>query len=62
VAQYLIRHEFIKRLHARYRAEGITIPWPIRTLDVSERAAALLQRGAGFGARGSGVPSRAPSP
>ena len=34
VDQYLIRHEFIKRLHARYRAEGIEIPFPIRTLHV----------------------------
>lgn len=30
--QYLITHEFIKRLHRRYRAEGIEIPFPIRTL------------------------------
>ena len=32
-AQFRVRHEFIKRLHARYAEEGITIPWPIRTLD-----------------------------
>ena len=31
-AQALIKHEFIKRLHARYRQEGITIPYPIRTV------------------------------
>jgi len=30
--QHLIRHEFIKRLHVRYREEGITIPFPIRTV------------------------------
>ena len=30
--QYLIKHEFIKMLHARYRAEGLQIPFPIRTL------------------------------
>jgi len=30
--QYGIRHEFVKRLHARYRAEGIEIPFPIQTL------------------------------
>jgi len=30
--QYLVKHEFIKRLHERYRAEGIIIPYPIRTL------------------------------
>lgn len=30
----LIIHEFIKRLHERFRAEGIVIPFPIRTLDL----------------------------
>lgn len=28
--QYLLRHEFIKRLYAAYRAEGIEIPYPMR--------------------------------
>jgi small-conductance mechanosensitive channel len=32
VDQYLIKHEFIKRLHARFEQEGISIPFPIRTL------------------------------
>ena len=32
VDQYLITHEFIKRLHARFAADGIIIPFPIRTL------------------------------
>jgi small-conductance mechanosensitive channel len=32
VSQYLIRHEFIKRLHQRYNEEGIVIPFPIRTV------------------------------
>lgn len=32
--QYLVKHEFIKRLHVRFGAEGIAIPFPIRTLDV----------------------------
>jgi small-conductance mechanosensitive channel len=31
VDQYLIKHEFIKRLHARFDREGIVIPFPIRT-------------------------------
>jgi small-conductance mechanosensitive channel len=35
--RYLITHEFIKRLHARYRVEGIEIPFPIRTLVVPDR-------------------------
>lgn len=32
VDQYLLKHEFIKRLHARYEQERITIPFPIRTI------------------------------
>lgn len=32
--QYLLKHEFIKRLHARYKKEGIVIPYPVRTLDL----------------------------
>lgn len=30
--QFLVVHEFIKRLHRRYGEEGIQIPFPIRTL------------------------------
>lgn len=30
--QVIIRHHFIKALHARYNKEGIVIPYPIRTL------------------------------
>jgi small-conductance mechanosensitive channel len=32
VDQYLIKHEFIKRLHLRFEQEGISIPFPIRML------------------------------
>ncbi|MCE5284542.1 MAG: mechanosensitive ion channel family protein [Pelosinus sp.] len=34
--QYLIRHEFIKRLHARYRQEKIIIPYPTRTINLEQ--------------------------
>ena len=34
VSQYLIKHELIKRLHERYRMEGIEIPFPIRTVQL----------------------------
>jgi len=34
VDNYLIKHEFIKALHARYKEEGIIIPFPLRTLDI----------------------------
>jgi small-conductance mechanosensitive channel len=37
--QYLLKHEFIKRLHLRYRSEGISIPFPIRTLAMRDAAA-----------------------
>jgi small-conductance mechanosensitive channel len=30
--QYLVKHEFIKRLHERFNEEGIVIPFPIRTI------------------------------
>ncbi len=33
VDQYLIKHEFIKRLHERYKQEGIVIPYPTRTIN-----------------------------
>jgi len=33
--QYLIKHEFIKRLHERYRRESIEIPFPMRTIVLS---------------------------
>jgi small-conductance mechanosensitive channel len=34
--QGIIRHEFIKRLHKRYRQEGIVIPFPIRTIYINK--------------------------
>jgi small-conductance mechanosensitive channel len=34
--QDMIQHEFMKRLHERYRAEGITIPFPVRTLFIRD--------------------------
>ncbi|MHB8772467.1 MAG: mechanosensitive ion channel family protein [Syntrophales bacterium] len=34
--QYLVTHEFIKRLHARFTAEGIVIPYPIRALNTDQ--------------------------
>jgi small-conductance mechanosensitive channel len=35
-SQYLITHEFIKRLHVRYQHEGIEIPFPIRTVHLTQ--------------------------
>ncbi|HEY4716101.1 MAG TPA: mechanosensitive ion channel family protein [bacterium] len=36
VDQYLIKHEFIKKLHERYKKEGIEIPFPVRTVYMRE--------------------------
>jgi small-conductance mechanosensitive channel len=36
VDQYLIKHEFIKRLHQRYAQEGIVIPYPIRAVNYTQ--------------------------
>lgn len=43
--QYLITHEFIKRLQPRYRAEGIEIPFPIRTIVLPQDANATALNG-----------------
>jgi small-conductance mechanosensitive channel len=48
VDQYLIKHEFVKRLHTRFNDEGIVIPFPIRTIAYRETPTdAQIQRVAG---------------
>ena len=37
VDQYTVKHEFIKRLHKRYREEGIEIPFPVTTVYMKEK-------------------------
>ncbi|MBP7514441.1 MAG: mechanosensitive ion channel family protein [Flavobacteriales bacterium] len=32
--RYVVMHEFVKALHRRYKAEGIVIPYPMRTLQI----------------------------
>lgn len=39
VDQYLIKHEFIKKLHTRYIQEGINIPFPIRAINYEQEGA-----------------------
>ncbi|MDD5060562.1 MAG: mechanosensitive ion channel family protein [Candidatus Omnitrophica bacterium] len=39
VDQYLIKHEFIKRLHKRYNKEGVNIPYPIRAINYEQEKA-----------------------
>jgi small-conductance mechanosensitive channel len=36
--QFLIKHEFVKRLRKRFQAEGIKIPFPIRTVYLQNRS------------------------
>jgi small-conductance mechanosensitive channel len=36
VDQYLIKHEFVKRLQERYAKEGIVIPFPIRAINYEQ--------------------------
>ncbi len=36
VYQFTVKHEFIKRLHARYKLEGINIPFPMRTVIMKQ--------------------------
>ncbi len=35
--QYALKHEFIKRLHKRYQAEGIEIPYPIQVVELDKK-------------------------
>lgn len=37
VNQYMLKHEFIKRLHKRFKKENITIPYPIRTVYLENK-------------------------
>jgi len=39
VDNYMIKHEFIKRLHERYNKEGIIIPYPIRAINETQEKA-----------------------
>jgi small-conductance mechanosensitive channel len=43
-SQHLIRHEFIKRLHRRYQAEAIEIPFPVRTVVPARSAPLAIQQ------------------
>jgi small-conductance mechanosensitive channel len=44
VDQYLVKHEFIKRLNRRYQAEGISIPFPMRTLHFAGKVPPAFSR------------------
>ncbi|MFJ6841854.1 mechanosensitive ion channel family protein [Streptomyces griseoluteus] len=42
--QFRIKHEFIKRLHRRYREEGIRIPAPTRTVALQQGSVLIPQQ------------------
>ncbi|MFF3935575.1 mechanosensitive ion channel family protein [Streptomyces phaeofaciens] len=42
--QYRIKHEFIKRLHRRFRDEGIRIPAPARNVSLQQGAVLIPQQ------------------
>jgi small-conductance mechanosensitive channel len=54
----LVRHEVMKRLVARFRADGIVIPFPVRTLDIPQDVLTGLRDGRG-GAPRAGDPAGA---
>lgn len=39
VDNFLVKHEFIKRLHQRYAQEGIVIPYPIKATNLAQEKA-----------------------
>ena len=47
MASLSVKHEFIKRLHARYLREGIIIPFPIRTIDLPDSTVSKLREAFG---------------
>jgi small-conductance mechanosensitive channel len=44
VANYLMKHEFIKALQARYAQEGIVIPYPITAVNLEQEGASVPGR------------------
>lgn len=43
VDQYLITHEFLKRIHERYSKEGIVIPYPIAAVNYEQEKTPTIQ-------------------
>lgn len=41
ITGYLLKHEFIKWLHQRYKKEGIVIPYPIRAINMEQEKSCL---------------------
>ena len=43
--QFLLKHEFIKRLHERLRKEDIVIPYPVRAVNYAQEKAQKIEGG-----------------
>lgn len=41
--QFVLKHEFMKALHARYQKEGIVIPFPMRTVELAPQTLRALK-------------------
>jgi small-conductance mechanosensitive channel len=46
-SQFRVQHHLIKAIHKRFSQEGITIPYPIQTLDLAPRYEKILESLAG---------------
>lgn len=57
VDRYLLTHEFIKRLHKRYKQAGIEIPFPQRVVHFSKNQVSVQDTGIRPQARASDQPS-----
>jgi small-conductance mechanosensitive channel len=44
LSHYRLKSEYMKRLHKRFKEEGIVIPFPIRTLDIKKEDLLLLKK------------------
>jgi small-conductance mechanosensitive channel len=53
--RFWVRSAFIKALHKRYAQEGITIPYPIRALNLTQEGSAQVQLGLERGSRAKAV-------
>ncbi|GAB2852724.1 mechanosensitive ion channel family protein [Streptomyces deserti] len=56
--QYRIKHEFIKRLHRRFREEGIRIPAPARRVALEQGAVVIPQQRGAQSEPGDVAPAR----
>jgi len=44
VDNFVVKHEFIKALHERYKKENISIPFPIRTIEIDKKSLEAVKK------------------